>query len=80
LISALSNPEIDFAEVMETHIEKLGLLNQDRIQIERVRVLLSLLYLIQESRVEAWEEEESFNIYIKLLECPKPQVAVEKSQ
>ena len=71
LMSIHSTQEVDFDVIMDRHIEMLGLKIQERILLERVRVLLSILYLVQDGRIEAWEEEETFNIYIKLPQIKK---------
>ncbi|OLS22793.1 MAG: hypothetical protein HeimC3_27360 [Candidatus Heimdallarchaeota archaeon LC_3] len=78
LISIHSTQEVDFNVVMDRHIEKMRLKVQERVLLERVRVLLSILYLVQDGRIEAWEEEETFNIYIKLPQ--KKSVVNEVSQ
>lgn len=39
----------------------------DRLQLERVRTLMAILFLVQEGRVEAWQDEDSSEITITLL-------------
>lgn len=53
--------------ISETELE----LNQEKIQLEKVRTLMSLLYLIQEGKIEAWQDEDSLEIGIKLLKLPE---------
>ena len=73
LIALHSAKEVEFNIIMDRHIEIMGLKVQERILLERVRVLLALLYLIQDGRIDADEEEETFNIYIRLAEKKKAE-------
>jgi hypothetical protein len=76
LIAVHSTKEVEFNVIMDRHIEILGLKIQERILLERVRALLALLYLIQDSRIDAEEEEETFNIYIRLTENKKVETVI----
>ena len=46
-------------------------INQDRLQLEKVRTLMSILYLIQDHKVEAWQDEDTLEIGVKLLKFPE---------
>lgn len=76
LIALHSTKEVEFNVIMDGHIEILGLKVQERILLERVRVLLAILYLIQDGRIDAEEEEETFNIFIRLAEKRKVETVI----
>ncbi|HKZ41536.1 MAG TPA: hypothetical protein VJ044_11275 [Candidatus Hodarchaeales archaeon] len=71
-----SEDEVKFEEVMETHLEKMNLGLRDRVQVERVRMLLCVLYLIQDHRLEAWEDVDTFGIFIKVPPGQKPNLGM----
>lgn len=80
LISApnINNPDFEheimfdllFVERLRILSEEEKELSQERIQLEKVRTLMSLLFLIQEGKIEAWQDEDSLEIGIKLLRLP----------
>ena len=59
-----------FVERLRVLSEEEKDITQERIQLEKVRTLMSLLYLIQEGKIEAWQDEDSLEIGIKLLTLP----------
>jgi hypothetical protein len=59
-----------FVERLRVLSEEEKDISQERIQLEKVRTLMSLLYLIQEGKIEAWQDEDTLEIGIKLLKLP----------
>lgn len=62
--------EVSFDEVVKARIKRMSKkqkIDFDRAQLERVRSLLGLLYLIQDQLIEAWQDEDTFEIGIKPL-------------
>ena len=57
--------EVEFIVIMNRHVEQQTFVNMDYRRVEQIRVLLAVLYLIQDNRVEAWEELETFKIFVK---------------
>lgn len=62
--------DILFVERLRVLSEEEKDISQERIQLEKVRTLMSLLYLIQEGKIEAWQDEDTLEIGIKLLMLP----------
>lgn len=57
--------EVEFTVIMNRHVEQQTFVNMDYRRVEQIRVLLAVLYLIQDNRIEAWEELETFKIFVK---------------
>lgn len=62
--------DLIFIERIKDINESEQVVNQDRLQLEKVRTLMSILYLIQDHKVEAWQDEETLEIGVKLLKFP----------
>ena len=63
--------DILFVERLRVLSEEEKDITQDRVQLEKVRTLMSLLYLIQEGKIEAWQDEDTLEIGIKLIRLPE---------
>ena len=57
--------EVEFTVIMNRHVEQQTFVNMDYRRVEQIRVLLAVLYLIQDNRIEALEELETFKIFVK---------------
>lgn len=62
--------DLIFIERIKDINEANQLVNQERLQLEKVRTLMAILYLIQDHKIEAWQDEETLEIGVKLLKFP----------
>ena len=70
----LEDQEVSFDLIFIERIKDINESNQtvtqERLQLEKVRTLMSILYLIQDHKIEAWQDEETLEIGVKLLKFP----------
>ncbi len=70
----LENQEVQFDLIFIERIKDINeanqLVNQERLQLEKVRTLMAILYLIQDHKIEAWQDLETLEIGVKLLKFP----------
>ena len=70
----LETQEVSFDLIFVERIKDINeanqMVNQDRLQLEKVRTLMAILYLIQDHKIEAWQDEETLEIGVKLLKFP----------
>ena len=62
--------DLIFIERIKDINEANQTVNQERLQLEKVRTLMAILYLIQDHKIEAWQDEETLEIGVKLLKFP----------
>ena len=70
----LENYEVSFDLIFVERIKDINeanqLVNQERLQLEKVRTLMAILYLIQDHKIEAWQDLDTLEIGVKLLKFP----------
>ncbi|MHA2363363.1 MAG: hypothetical protein ACXAC7_05360 [Candidatus Hodarchaeales archaeon] len=76
LLKPRGDEEVSFDHVVKIRIKRIEQkknlkFDVEKTQLERVRSLLSLLYLLQDGYVEAWQDEETFQIDVKPLKKAK---------
>jgi hypothetical protein len=73
-LKELENQEVLFDLIFIERIKEINesnqQVNQERLQLEKVRTLMSILYLIQDHKIEAWQDEDTLEIGVKLLKFP----------
>ena len=70
----LENYEVSFDLIFVERIKDINeanqLVNQERLQLEKVRTLMAILYLIQDHKIEAWQDLDTLEKGVKLLKFP----------
>ncbi|MHA2296750.1 MAG: hypothetical protein ACXAEU_03270 [Candidatus Hodarchaeales archaeon] len=58
--------EISYTELVNYRIEADEDISEEKSRLERVRVLMSILYLVRDRVIEAYQDLDDFEIYIKV--------------
>ncbi|MFW9992073.1 MAG: hypothetical protein ACFFD4_08415 [Candidatus Odinarchaeota archaeon] len=58
--------EIIYSEIVELRLAEEEEFTEDKMRLERVRVLMSILYLVRDRVIEAYQDLEDFEIYVKV--------------
>ncbi|MHA1166857.1 MAG: hypothetical protein ACTSP4_13010 [Candidatus Hodarchaeales archaeon] len=59
--------EVTYTEIVRRRLAEVETQDTEKMRLERVRVLLSILYLIRDGVIEAYQDLDDFEMYIKIL-------------